>query len=233
MLSQAKRAKRATPWNEGEERLMQADLNAAGVRCDSSHDCEARRAAMLRLSLLYRWQRAIAAGLEMGFRLADINAQFATHVEATYRMCVTVRQLSAWRRRYESGGIVALVDGFRPDGIPAASASRREALPGHAQLMPPAKARAMAEGLAGKGVALADGAEAVRRLAVVLRWERIYIGAACLGFSRKQCLRSFLDTMVRRYGQSLSRATLFNWQRAYHKNELIGLVDGRKHRSRD
>lgn len=68
--------------------------------------------------------------------------------------------------------------------------------------------------------------EAIDCKAILDKWERAKAGRFELGLSEQQITAQFLVTLQAR-GIEVSRATLYNWYKAWRRGGLAGLVDGR------
>jgi hypothetical protein len=91
------------------------------------------------------------------------------------------------------------------------------------------EARMMRDALEAAGVPYDSQGEAMRRCAIITRLLRAEIGCVELGYRRDQIIARFILHIEATYGQPLTRATLYNWKRAYFRagQSVIGLVDRR------
>jgi transposase InsO family protein len=69
--------------------------------------------------------------------------------------------------------------------------------------------------------------EALRRIDVINRWEQHCRHAFAMGFDRDAATGHFLERELIERSARISRATLYNWHKAYRAQGLAGLVDGR------
>jgi hypothetical protein len=95
--------------------------------------------------------------------------------------------------------------------------------------------RQMEQSLRAAAVPPEKWSEAMRRFAIIQKLLRAELGCIELGFRRDQIIARFIVHMEAVYGQPLSRATLFNWKRAYFRASrcIAGLVDQRGMPSRN
>lgn len=69
--------------------------------------------------------------------------------------------------------------------------------------------------------------KALERKQILDQWEEAVTAGGKLGFSRDQTTAQFLQRLHVTANLELSRATLYNWAKAFARQGLIGLVDGR------
>lgn len=67
--------------------------------------------AIKRRAIVERWMYALVGGQELGFRETQVTTQFRMTIQARFGVVVSRSTLYGWRRRYEAGGLAALVDG--------------------------------------------------------------------------------------------------------------------------
>jgi putative transposase len=76
---------------------------------------------------------------------------------------------------------------------------------------------------------------AMQRKAILNRWQQAITGGIALGIDRDHATAGFLALLAREAqktgGETISRATLYNWQAAFKSEGLIGLMDGRARRT--
>lgn len=73
--------------------------------------------------------------------------------------------------------------------------------------------------------------EALRRLALLAEWERARFDAAELGLGARQADAAFFARLEDR-GDTVSRASLYGWRRAYRADGWRGLIDQRTRHDR-
>ena len=83
-------------YNSGDEQLMQAALDAAGVPIEANKN---RHEAMTRCAIVQRLAECRIGGIELGYRVPQIVEQLQTVLEAEYFIRVSARQIESWDRR--------------------------------------------------------------------------------------------------------------------------------------
>jgi putative transposase len=75
--------------------------------------------------------------------------------------------------------------------------------------------------------------QAAKRKATLDRWAEAKRGGFQLGFNEGQITAQFLRTLELDEGEKISRATLFNWEKAWRAGGLAGLIDQRGREAAD
>jgi transposase len=69
--------------------------------------------------------------------------------------------------------------------------------------------------------------EAWRREGILKEWDEFCVAAFKIGYDRVRATNTFIDRLLIDKNTRVSMGTLYNWQRAYRAEGIVGLIDGR------